>query len=183
MAMLLTNGILLVYVLLFIGLCLRYRLISWLVVSVLFWLIFAIVGNILLPGLSGLFKLTNLYLIPLYICLGSFFKRRSHLVSFDSSYLSTLSISGRMQLSSLFVWMILVFYLCKWMPIQIPIISRLIQMCLWQPVFWVGSQWLLMSLLYINRHASKPKSHLQELFLLTMFWQIFYAFLSLKGVI
>ena len=183
MITLILNSIICIYIGLFSFNCFRLRLKGWLFLSGIFWLILAILGNILLPGLSGLFKPTNIYLIPFYIFLASIFWRKKISFLAPTSYLSTLATSNKFQYAAQAIWLILIFFLGKWMPFQASIIFYLIEMILWQPLFWIGSQWLLMYLLHLNHKEIKRKLSSQEILLLTMLWQFFYVYLKLQRIV
>lgn len=183
MANLITNSILLTYILVFIAACFKYHFRGWVWLACLFWLMFVMFGNIFFPGLSGLVKPTNLYLFPLYILLAAFFYPKRKTVYKQSPYLTNLLVSSKMQYSTLLIWLILIACLGKWMPNQASIIFYLSKMVLWQPIYWIGSQWLLMSLLFINHYAQKRQLSSQEILLLTLLWQFFYVFLNLQGIV
>lgn len=183
MVTLILNSIIYIYICLFSLNCFRLRLKGWFFLSCFFWIILAIFGNILLPGLSGLFKHTNLYLFPFYIFLASIFWRKKISLLKPTSYLSTLANSTRFQYAAQAIWLILIFCLGKWMPFQASIIFYLIEMILWQPFFWIGSQWLLMYLLYLNHKEIKRKLSSQEILLLNMLWQFFYVYLRLQKIV
>lgn len=181
MANLLTHSIIVLYAFVFICQCFKYNLIGWLWLSSMFWLVISVLGNMFLPGLSGLFKPTNLYLIPAYIFLAALFYGNKKKLNAQSSYLSNLIDSGQLQYLSLIIWMVLIYCLGQWMPNYSSIIFYLIKIILWQPIFWIGSQWILMWVLHQNQQATKRPLTSQELVLLTMLWQFFFVYLNLLG--
>ena len=182
MGTLISYAVVLVYTGVFVWQCYKYRIYGWLVVSLVLWIILAAMSSLILPGIADLFKPLNLYLMPGYILLGSCFAlhRRDQLK--QSAYLTALLYGGWLQFSALVVCLVLVLCLVKNVILQIPLLVTLFQMFVWQPVFWIGSQWIIMLLLFLrSTETEKPLWSVRTVLFFCLFEQLLYLMMSFRG--
>lgn len=182
MGTLISYAVVLVYTGVFIWQCYKYRIYGWLVVSLVLWIILAAMSSLILPGIADLFKPLNLYLMPVYILLGSCFAlhRRDQLK--QSAYLTALLYGGWLQFCALVVCLVLVLCLVKNVILQIPLLVTLFQMFVWQPVFWIGSQWIIMLLLFLrSTETEKPLWSVRTVLFFCLFEQLLYLMMSFRG--
>lgn len=182
MGTLISYAVVLVYTGVFVWQCYKYRIYGWLVVSLVLWIILAAMSSLILPGIADLFKPLNLYLMPVYILLGSCFAlhRRDQLK--QSAYLTALLYGGWLQFSALVVCLVLVLCLVKNVILQIPLLVTLFQMFVWQPVFWIGSQWIIMLLLFLrSTKTEKPLWSVRTVLFFCLFEQLLYLIMSFRG--
>ncbi|WP_037585908.1 hypothetical protein [Stenoxybacter acetivorans] len=172
------------YISIFVLQCLRYRQWLWLIGAVLCWWIMADYSSLYLPGVLGSSHLANLYIPSLYITLSSPLALRKHNQS-NSVYLSYLASSGWVMLAafSVLLGLILMRY-----PNGISLYSLLSLLGLFfgQPIFYLGCQWLLMLLWYLNRDhigAEKYKVSYEIGFLLMVLWFFGYVLCDLSGYV
>ena len=182
MGTLISYAVVLVYTGVFVWQCYKYRIYGWLVVSLVLWIILAAMSSLILPGIADLFKPLNLYLMPVYILLGSCFAlhRRDQLK--QSAYLTALLYGGWLQFSALVVCLVLVLCLVKNVILLIPLLVTLFQMFVWQPVFWIGSQWIIMFLLFLrSTETEKPLWSVRTVLFFCLFEQLLYLIMSFRG--
>ena len=182
MGTLISYAVVLVYTGVFVWQCYKYRIYGWLVVSLVLWIILAAMSSLILPGIADLFKPLNPYLMPVYILLGSCFAlhRRDQLK--QSAYLTALLYGGWLQFSALVVCLVLVLCLVKNVILQIPLLVTLFQMFVWQPVFWIGSQWIIMLLLFLrSTETEKPLWSVRTVLFFCLFEQLLYLMMSFRG--
>ncbi|MDF7675741.1 hypothetical protein PT286_03200 [Neisseriaceae bacterium ESL0693] len=178
-----TLSIILIYVALFVWQCIRHQAWRWLWVSALVWWATGLFTQWLMPDMTGTGHTINLYLVHFYILAGSLIYIGSNRLRSDrNAYLYYLARSGWLQYLALGVWLIFSL-LSLHQPWLLPIGSSLLQMILVQPLFWLGSQWILMGLLYLRDHdpmlsqAWRKQSFLAWVIL----WQALYVFADIYG--
>ncbi len=182
MGTLISNAVVLIYTVLFVWQCCKYQLHGWLAASVTIWLVLANISSEILPGIAGPFKPINSFLVPVYVLLGSCFVMHQGCKLRNSPYLTMLFYSSWLQLGSLAICLTLVLCLIKKAALIIPFLVSLLQMFAWQPIFWIGSQWILMMMLFLRgADKEKPIWRWQTLLLFSLFTQLVYMTLSFRG--
>lgn len=182
MGTLISYAVVLVYTGVFVWQCYKYRIYGWLVVSLVLWIILAAMSSLILPGIADLFKPLNLYLMPVYILLGSCFALHRCDQLKQSAYLTALLYGGWLQFSALVVCLVLVLCLVKNVILQIPLLVTLFQMFVWQPVFWIGSQWIIMLLLFLrSTETERPLWSVRTVLFFCLFEQLLYLMMSFRG--
>lgn len=184
MGTLISYAVVLAYAGVFVWQCCKYRVYGWLFISLVLWIVLAAMSSLVLPGIAGLFKPLNLFLMPVYILLSSCFAlyRRDSLK--QSAYLTTLLYGCWLQFSALVVCWVLVLVLClvKNVILLIPLLVSLFQMFLWQPVFWIGSQWIIMLLLFLrSTDTEKPFWSVRTVLFFCLFEQLLYLMMNFRG--
>ncbi|PIT53799.1 hypothetical protein BHC44_05230 [Snodgrassella alvi] len=184
MGTLISNAVVLIYAVLFVWQCCKYQLNSWLAASVTVWLVLVNISSEILPGIAGPFKPVNSFLVPVYVLLGSCFVMHQGCKLRNSPYLTVLLYSSRLQIGSLAICLALVLSLSLMnkAALIIPLLVSLLQMLAWQPIFWIGSQWILMMMLFLRgADSEKPIWRWQTLLLFSLFTQLVYMMLSFRG--
>ena len=182
MGTLISYAVVLVYTGVFVWQCCKYRVYGWLVVSLVLWIVLAGMSSLVLPGIAGLFKPLNLFLMPVYILLGSCFIFYQRDWMKQSAYLTALLYGGWLQFSALVVCLVLVLCLVKNVILLIPLLVSLFQMFVWQPVFWIGSQWLIMLLLFLrSTETEKPLWSVRTVLFFCLFEQLLYLMMNFRG--
>jgi hypothetical protein len=182
MGMLISYAFVLVYAVLFVWQCCKYELHSWLAASVTVWLVLVNISSEVLPGIAGPFKPLNSFLVPVYVLLGSCFVMHQGDKFKKSPYLTMLLYSSWLQIGTLVICLALVMCLVKKAVLIVPLLVSLCQMFAWQPIFWIGTQWILMMMMFY-RSTDKEQSiwRLQTLLLFSLFAQLAYMILSFGG--
>lgn len=180
----LTQGIVIAYIILFIWQGERYRARCWLWISGLAWLIIGLISSYILPYICGIWHKFNLYLFHFYILLGSLFYIGANRLKQTGPYLYYLARSSWLQYQALGLWILLILASFN-QPWQLPITISVLQMSLLQPLFWLGSQWILMILLYTQEHdQALPMSwRRRSLFSCVFLWQALFIFLNIYNLI
>lgn len=182
MTTLIIYAVVMIYAVLFVWQCCKYQFYGWLAAALTIWVIFAAMSSVVLPGIAGLFKPLNLFLMPVYVLLGSVFMlhQRNRLQS--NGYLSNLLYSSWLQFGALAICLTLILCLIKNTILLVPLVVSVLQMLTWQPLYWIGTQWLLMLMLF-SRTENKEKSvwRMQTLLLFCLFTQLIYLMLSFRG--
>ncbi|MCO6506426.1 MAG: hypothetical protein J6570_04875 [Snodgrassella sp.] len=182
MGTLISYVVVVVYAVLFVWQCCKYELHGWLVASVTVWLVLASISSAILPGIAAPFKTVNSFLVPMYVLLGSCFVMHQGRKLKHSSYLTVLLYSSWLQFGALAICLALVLCLIKKATLIIPFLVSLLQMYAWQPIFWIGSQWILMIMLFLSSaDKEKPIWRWQTLMLFSLFTQLVYMMLSFRG--
>lgn len=186
-----TLWVLALYISLFVWQTLRHKQWLWLWAAVLCWLAVAVWGARVLPGVLGPNRLANAYTPYLYIGftsfliwlpLGGVWSGNGRRLGGD--YLRLLAITGLLQHASLLVLGLLIVWSYPHGLALYAAPALLYQYGL-QPVWWIGSQWLVMGLCYgLNRYNGKPgyamdRVHAQGVFLLFLLLQTGFVVLDL----
>lgn len=146
----------------------------WLVISVVSWIMLGLLGAYFLPGVLGIAHEQSAFMVPLYVLIGSVTQWRLLRPEAKSSdvYLSLLAASGWiMQL----VWLVLLLMVLWQYPRGFSIFSltSLLQLYVWQPVFWILSQWILMLLIWMNQ--GEWRDYWKASFLVVLLWFVGYV--------
>lgn len=178
-------SVVLIYIALFVWQCYHHQVRRWLWVSLLTWSMTGLISAWFMPGVLGIGHIINLYWVHFYVFLGSItYIGSKHLRPNEAGYLYYLARSSWLQYLALGVWGILNLLLgCPAWLIRID--SSLLQMILLQPVFWLGSQWILMAYLYVrDRDSTLLASHRrQSLLTSVILWQAVYVFADIFNLI
>lgn len=177
---------LLVYAGVFIWQCVQYRQWLWLVSSAAIWLVLGACSVSLFPGLGGVLHWGNLFLCHFYVFAGAWFVllARQTAQLKHAPYLNLLLKSSVVLHVS---WLILLGLAWWKYPNGLSVIfaNGLMQMYLWQPAFWLTSQWLIMLLWWLadvitaGNEKEKQKTSKQSWqigLLLAILWQAAYSF-------
>lgn len=182
MGTLISYAVVLAYAGVFVWQCCKYRVYGWLVVSLVLWIVLAGMSSLVLPGIAGLFKPLNLFLMPMYILLGSCFTFYQRDRMKQSLYLTTLRYSGLLQFVTYIICLVLVLYLVKNTILLIPFLASLFQMIIWQPIFWIGSQGIIMLLLFLrSTETENPVWSVRTVLFFCLFEQLLYLIMSFRG--
>ncbi len=157
-----TLWVLALYISLFVLETLRHRQWLWLWAAVLLWATAAVAGHALLPGILGPRQLINAYLPQLYVGLAALpaavlawrphGDRRGWQWRNGGDYLALLAVSSLLQLAAFALLAVLV----RWhypTGLSLYVWPGMLYLFALQPVYWIGSQWLLMALFYLHRRG------------------------------
>lgn len=178
---------LLVYIGLFVWQCVRCNQSVWLISSLVVWLVLGVCSAWVLPMWCGPFKWANLYVSHFYMFAGSLavLLTRQHGREHTSLYLDLLLRSGIVLHAS---WLILLAVSWWQYPqgLSVMFANSMIQLYLWQPVFWLSSQWILMLIWWLVGLISADKTRKQSWqvgLLLVLLWQAAYGFTAYLSLV
>lgn len=181
-----------IYTIVFIWQCVHCRQWVWLISSVAIWMALNECSIWLLPGLGTIPLMGSLFLCHFYVFAGSmavlFFRQYSRHKA--SVYLELLLQSSVILHVS---WLILIILAWWQYPngLSLMFANGLIQMYLWQPAFWLTSQWLLMLLWWLagvstagkDKEKRNNRQSWQVGLLLALLWQAAYGFALLLHLV
>lgn len=149
------------YITVFLVQAFRAHQFQWLWGSIILWLGLGIIGSRLLPGIWGITRLTPLYMPQLYIFLASIFffihewqrlpEKHWYETRNGGVFLSLFAVS-----SALMHIVYLVLLCLIW--VKFPggltpyVLPALLELYLFNPVYWIMSQFTIMTLFYLHRH-------------------------------
>ena len=186
------------YIAVFVVFAYRAGEFQWLWGSVLLWLGFGAIGARLLPGLWGITHLSALYMPHFYIALASLFflvprwqkmpEKHRWQLSGGQAFLSLFALSG-MLMSVVFALLLAMVWYRFPTGITPYVLPALLQMYLFEPVYWVCMQSVLMPLFYLHRVVIEKqpancfsRRQLQLGFLLALFFQMAFVVGSLLRI-
>ena len=185
--------VLALYISLFVWQSLRQRQWLWLWLAVLLWLGSAVFSMRLLPGVLGVAHIGNVYaphayVVPASVCLWLLAWRRHPKGGWQmrqgGDYLALLAVSGVVQHLS-FIVLLLLVYSSYPQGLTLYVWPALWYQYWLQPVFWLGSQWLLMALFYAHRRLDNEAPNrfswpqLQAGFLISLLIQALFVLVDL----
>lgn len=183
--------LILLFIIIFFIQTLRKQQYKWLWLSIMVWISLSLVSAQILPRILGMGHLANLYLVNFYLFIGSVFFFSTGLQQVGGKVntwqnptagrlLTLIAISGVSMHLSLLIFAGLVWW-------QYPsgntpfVLSRLVIMYALDPLFWYGSQILLMIVFMLHRWIARESVSifsLQQIYVgtfLCLIWQFLYT--------
>lgn len=175
------------YVILFIWQCIRHQAWRWLAITAaiaiaaMLAVLWSMPVYLWLTG-SAFWSRINLYLMQVYILIGSWTYIGRNRLHHTGSYLYYLARSSWLQYLAVVLWLGLLL-ISAHQPWQIPIGISVLNMVFWQPLFWLGGQWLLMLFLYLRDHDAALPLYWRKnsMFIWVVLWQALYLLFSVRG--
>ncbi len=176
-----TETVVAVYLILFVGLCFYHQQFQWLWASVLLWLGFStIVGNLMLPNVFHFTQFNSMIFPYFYIGLGSLFYFTQHYAQHKDQqhsknigmYLPFLATSS-LAMSASYLLLLGMFWMSYPQGSSSFFLFSQLQMYFLQPVYWIGAQWFLMATMLLY---AKIFSKGQPLRLTAVQWQLMVLF-------